>query len=244
MGFFRLDGPFFKYGTILCDIIILSVLWCICSLPIITLGPATAALYYVTTRIISAREGYIVKDFFKSFTSNFIQSAAAGIFLTAAGGLLAFNAVHLKGENSFWSVIKVIQVVLFLELVITSFYIFPIIARFKMKLKDIFKMAFFMANRHFFTTLTCFLLFAATIFGLVFYSLLILPFIFLIPGLFAYITSFMIMLVFKKYAPEMDSDISVDGKNILEERHRIEKEAEKKAEKEKKEDNNGPMSST
>ena len=59
-----LDSKFYKWGTLLADLIILTVLWLICSLPIITMGAATTALYYVTTRQLSNREGYVSRDFF------------------------------------------------------------------------------------------------------------------------------------------------------------------------------------
>lgn len=233
MGFFRLDGPFFKYGTLLCDIIILSFFWCVCSLPIITIGPATAALYYVTTKLTVSREGYVTIDFFKSFAGNFIQGLISWLIFIFIGGVLFFNIINFHPSGSVESIISIIQFVLLFELAITLIYVFPLIARFKMSIKDIFKSAFFMANRHFFTTITCFLLLAAVLYGVFIFGYMILPFLFIIPGTFAYLTSFMIMRVFKKYMPEMDTDISVDGRNAFEEKHRAEKEAEKLAEKER-----------
>lgn len=224
-GFFRLDGPFFKYGTILCDLIILSILWFLGDIFIVTIGASTTALYYVTTRLISSHEGYVTKDFFKSFFSNILQGCIAGIILLVAGFIFFFNIRNLHVSSGIWQIFMVLQFVLAFELVITSMYVFPIIARFKMKLFDIFKMAFFMANRHFFTTITCVALLAA-VYVIAFYVYPIISWFFL-PGLYAYITSFMIMRVFKKYMPEMDSDISIDGKNILEEKHKAEIEKEK-----------------
>lgn len=227
-GFFRLDGPFFKYGTILCDLIILSILWFLGDIFIVTIGASTTALYYVTTRLIASHEGYVTKDFFKSYFSNIIQGCVAGVFLTVALFVILFNIRNLHASSLIWQIVMILQFVLAFELIITSMYVFPIIARFKMKLFDIFKMAFFMANRHFFTTITCVALLAA-VFVIAFYVYPIISWFFL-PGLYAYLTSYMIMRVFKKYMPEMDADISLDGKNILEEKHK----AEKKAEEEKK----------
>lgn len=230
-GFLRLDGPFFKYGTILCDLMILSILWCVCSLPIITLGPATAALYYVTTRLISSHEGYVTKDFFKSFIQNILQAAMAGIILTVVGIVLFFNIYNLRSASGIWNIVLMLQYVLAIEFIITSIYVFPIIARFKMNIFEIFKTAFFMANRHIFTTITC----LALLLTVIFIGVYVYPIIswFLIPGAYAYLTSFMIMRILKKYMPELDEDISADGKNILEEKHKLEKEAERKAQKNK-----------
>lgn len=244
-GLFRFDGPFFKYGTLLCDLMILSILWCVCSLPLITMGPASAALYYVTTRLISAHEGYVTKDFFKSFAGNLIQAGIAGIIFIAFGIIIFFNINHLRHSTGIWNILLVLQYVFALESIITFIYVFPIIARFKMKLFDIFKMAFFMANKHIFTTITCLALFGSVLF-VCFYVYPVMS-LFLLPGAYAYLTSFMIMRLFKKYVPEMDADISEDGKNILEEKHKQEKEEEMKREKEmrmamEKEKNNSDSS--
>ena len=59
-----------------------------------------------------------------------------------------------------------------------------------------------MANRHLLTTITC----IALALGLV-YLLIILPFlIFLAPGIYAVLSSYMLVKVFKRYRPEMDKN--------------------------------------
>ena len=65
--FFGIDGPFFKYGTLIADIIIISFLWIICSIPLITSGISTAAAFYIATKLVSGTEGYTTKEFFKGF---------------------------------------------------------------------------------------------------------------------------------------------------------------------------------
>ena len=64
-GFFDLDGPFYKWGTEVADIIILSLLWLICALPIVTIGASTTALFYVYGKKIRGEDPYIFKSFFK-----------------------------------------------------------------------------------------------------------------------------------------------------------------------------------
>ena len=64
---FGLDSKFYKFGTLIGDLIILTLLWTICCLPIVTIGASTTALYYVTTRQLSDREGYVSKGFFQEF---------------------------------------------------------------------------------------------------------------------------------------------------------------------------------
>lgn len=195
-NFFRLDGPFFKYGTLLADIIILTLLWHFCSIAIITIGASTTAVYYVTTRMISNNESYITKDFFKSFIGNFIQSTIAFIIIAALLGIIAFDIRALSAFGGMWLLFVTLQLIIGAEIVMSSIYIFPLIARFDMKLIDIFKTAFFMANKHIFTTITCLALLIATVCLVLFLYQFALIFA---VGAYAYITSFMLLRIFKKY---------------------------------------------
>ena len=43
---FDSESPLSRLLGRLLDIVVLSVLWLVCSLPIVTIGPASAALYY------------------------------------------------------------------------------------------------------------------------------------------------------------------------------------------------------
>ncbi len=202
-GFLKIDGPFFKYGTILADIIILTILWAVCSIPLFTLGVSTAALFYVTTKQVSDKEGYVTANFFRSFKENFIQGIIATVILLFAAFVvytsIRFSAVISSGRE----IILTLDCIAAFEVIIVSVYIFPLMSRFDMKLTELFKMAFFLSNRHMFTTLTCVILFAA----IVLFCLFINPiFIMASVGIYAYVSSFMLMRIFRKYCPDIDVD--------------------------------------
>ena len=97
----------------------------------------------------------------------------------------------------------VFQVVLSAELAGISVYIFPLIARFDMKIGQYFKNAFFFANRHISTTVTCLVFLAGA--AMLFMRLPIL--IIIITGAYSYFSSKLLMRVFRKYLPDMDRDI-------------------------------------
>lgn len=194
--FFKLEGKFFKYGTLLADLIILTLLWYLCCIPLITFGAATTGMYYVTTRQLSNREGYVTKDFFKSFKSNFLQATIMTLLLLVVVAIVFVNIVYLNGASVFYPV----QFIICYEAVITSIYCFPILSRFDMKTGQILKTAFFMANRHLLTTWTCLLLLAAIVMICLKYPVLLV----LCAGIYGILTSLMFMKVFRKYNPELD----------------------------------------
>ena len=198
-GLFSLDSKLYKYCTFLGDMLILTLLWTVCSIPIITLGASTTAMYYVLTRLLSGREGYISKDFFKSFKQNFLQATFLTILILGAAWLIYFNIANLQTGSALLGV----QFVLCYELIIVIIYIFPVLSRFEMKSFQLIWTCIFMANRHLLTTITCFVLFVAFI-GLCMYQ----PFLIVIAaGFYGWLTSLMFMKLFRKYLPKMDTSL-------------------------------------
>lgn len=192
------DSKFFKYGTILCDLIILTIIWSLVSLPIITIGTATSALYYVTTRQLSDREGYVTRDFFKSFKQNFVTGTILTIIFALCTAILFFNITMTYGTLFFY-----LSIVVAYEVIATAMYSFPVLARFDLKAMGVLRNSFFMANKHIFTTLSCFALAFV-----MFFICRQWPFLFIVCiGLYCFISSFFFMIVFRKYVPEMDKDI-------------------------------------
>ena len=197
-NFLGLDSKFFKYGTILADIMILTLLWTLTSLPIITIGASTTAMYYVTTRQLSNREGYISRDYFRSFKENFFQATGVTILFAIIFAVLFINIQTLPAA----SVLFPIQFVLLAVAVAVLSFVFPVLSRFRFKFFELLRTSFFLAIRHFLTSITCVLLLYAV------YMLVILwPIAFVIcAGFYSLLTSLMFMRIFKKYLPEMDTD--------------------------------------
>jgi uncharacterized membrane protein YesL len=98
-----------------------------------------------------------------------------------------------------------VQIVTFLEILFVSVYIFPVLARFDMGVKEAVKTSFFMANRHIVTSFLCLILPAVMVVFVIAVPQFF-PFIFAIPGVYGMSASYFIMKVFKKYRPEMDKD--------------------------------------
>ncbi|MCL1988173.1 MAG: DUF624 domain-containing protein [Firmicutes bacterium] len=209
-GFFNMDGPFMRFGNALADIMILSVIWLAFSVPLVTMGASTTALFYVTTRRVSDKEGYILRDFWGSFKSNFKKATILWIGWCTILGLVVLNIQiipELYIDPTMTLILQVIQFVILAQLVIISIYMFPLTARFEMGFRQIIKSAFFMGNRHLFTTIST----AITGVAIVAFAIFVFePVILVGIGIYAYVASFMIMRVFKKYRPDMDEkDLSL-----------------------------------
>ena len=70
------------------QLIALNLLWIVCSLPVITAGASTTALFYCTLKLHKDGDIRVIYDFFRSFKQNFKQSTLIWILMLAAGVLI------------------------------------------------------------------------------------------------------------------------------------------------------------
>ena len=94
----RLMGALMKIGDLLC----LSVLWLVCSLPIFTIGASSAALYAAVFHCLRRNEAGIWKHFRDAFRENFKRSTLAWLIELAVLAVLAldvavFRTIRLAG---------------------------------------------------------------------------------------------------------------------------------------------------
>lgn len=199
--FFDLDNPLWSFLGKITDVLMLSLLWILCSLPIITIGASTTALYYCTLKLSVDKEGYLMKSFFKSFKDNFKQSTFAWLILLFAGAILYFDLFWSlsTGGTMGNSMLLVFGVTLILYVMVLT-YVFPLIARCKSGLKNIFIWAFVMSIRNIHLSILMLLLTA----GLLFVGFFVFWPIFLMGmGFLAFAQSYLLNLVFKKYHLEL-----------------------------------------
>ncbi|HHU71297.1 MAG TPA: YesL family protein [Clostridiales bacterium] len=200
-GFFNLENGFFTTLSKLTDIIILSVIWFFICIPIITIGPATTALYYTTVKAIRRERGYLFREFFKSFKQNFKRGAISGVIMTIIALFLGFDILWAWMNTSAienGSILLGIFIALSVMFICFSIYVFPILSRFEMTIKQLFKAALFMSVRHLPSTVVMFAIIAICAIGIFFMPILI----FIIPAGATLIISLLMERIFKKYMPE------------------------------------------
>ena len=91
MNLFSLNSPFARGANKLVMMLYAGILWFLCSIPIITMGVSSAALYEVLLKAVKNQEGYITGSFFRAFRGNLKQGVQLGIPLLLAQFVFAFN---------------------------------------------------------------------------------------------------------------------------------------------------------
>ena len=74
---FHYENPFIQFLVRVGDLMILNLLFILCSLPVVTLGASLTALHRVTQNMLFEQEAPIIKSFFRAFRQNFKQSTLA-----------------------------------------------------------------------------------------------------------------------------------------------------------------------
>ena len=126
------NSPVIAFLNKMTDLILLNILYIICCLPIVTIGAATTAMYYVCIISIRQGDGYVVKRFFSSFRSNFKQATILWIPMLFVGLIMGFDLLFWYRMGTVFSkVMFILSMVVALFLVMVGMYIFPILSKFE-----------------------------------------------------------------------------------------------------------------
>ncbi|MBQ3529036.1 MAG: YesL family protein [Oscillospiraceae bacterium] len=128
---FDIDSPIMVALSRLADMFFLSVLWLVCCLPIITIGPSTAAMYYVALKWARKEDVKLSTAFFDAFKKNFKQGVALNLIFLVVGTVLALDYIIMSAqEGTYGTISSVCFFVMGMWLMAIMFYAYPLQAQF------------------------------------------------------------------------------------------------------------------
>lgn len=98
-----LDNPFYRLMGTVGDLVILNVLWLLCSLPVVTAGAAALGLFAVVHKIAAGEDYRAAADFFKAFRRDFVQGTGCWLVLLAGG---CFAVLGLRAAGSAGTILN------------------------------------------------------------------------------------------------------------------------------------------
>lgn len=148
--------PVLNFLNRLTDLIFLNFLWIVFSLPIVTIGASTTAMYYVNITSIREGDGRVFAKFWKSFRMNFRQATIIWL-------CMLFAIVSLLLDVLFWavrtdalaSVMLTASVAVAVLLAIPGQYIFPVLAKLKGTIRETVRNAVLFSVGYIKYTLIC-----------------------------------------------------------------------------------------
>lgn len=218
---FNLDNPFWNSMDKVFDLFIANVLWLVCCLPVFTIGPSTAAFFYVLVNMARGEDGVLSRDFFRSFKQNFRQGVGFGLLMAAAGIFLAVDiTMCYRSGTGVYTFFMVFFAVLFLLWASVALYSFALLAKFEKKNTEILVWAFLLAVGH---PAQTFLMLLMTALGL--WACHLLPGLILIAfGLVGRFHSVLLAAILKPCLPDINTDEDVKPLSFITESENEEKE--------------------
>ena len=147
MKLFDPEGPLMTALSKLSDVVFCNIMFCLCSLPLVTMGAAWAALYECTMTIVEDLEKpSMFRQFWASFRKHLKQGTILWLILIAAALILvayAYAVNSLGGAlGRSYRVVLYLLVFLFLA---GAQYVFPIQAAFPLRVVEVLKTAWLLS---------------------------------------------------------------------------------------------------
>lgn len=204
-GAFDPKNDLWRTVSVITDVCGLSLLWVLTSLPIVTIGPATAALYFAVVRYVRRREDGAFAAFFRSFRLNLRQGVLATLAVLLPAFLLQLGWRMCRAAAPSapygYAVLAGYSLLMVLPLGVVL-YLFPLLGRFTFSTGDLFRTAARLTLVHLPTAVALSVLTAAA-------AMLCLQFVlplFFLPALVALVSSLWLEKIFRRYAPELASE--------------------------------------
>ncbi len=199
------DGPLITFLSKAGQCILLSMIWILTSIPIVTIGTSSAALYYAVVKSIKKNRGYPVKEYFRAWKRNFLRGTAFSIVILLLAGLMVYNrevitdtAADTSFEGGMLSAYVIYDGILLL-LAMLSLYLFPVLSRFSMKASDLVKLSFLLSVKYIYYTVPL----LCGVVALIVLQIRILPMwtVVILPAAWVYVSSVWIEKAMRKYYP-------------------------------------------
>ncbi|MFC4388616.1 DUF624 domain-containing protein [Gracilibacillus marinus] len=154
---------------------LLNLLWLICSLPIITIFPASSAMFHVINEWRVNGKSSIVKPFFLGLKKNFKLSFFSGLFFIISFLILYYDLLLIHELLHGWAYLVTLSLLFFLMIVLAfiATYSIPTIVFYHLSFKETIKQSFLFSFIFFPTTILMILLFIGFVLIVLFYPIAI-----------------------------------------------------------------------
>ena len=198
---FSPDGSFMDFLTQVADVLLAGVLWLVCSIPVVTIGASTAAMYQVLLNVLDGREDGVLRDFFGAFRHRFGFYTKLWLVFLALGLFFGLDLYFYYLWSAAGSWMGVVLFGLFAAATViylcTMLYVFPYALRRELPLLATVKNAFYIGMRHLPVTL---LILAINI-GLIVLCLNFAVLFVALPGVMGWADALCMRRLLNRYAP-------------------------------------------
>ena len=183
MGGFRYNNPLIAFLVKIANMMIVSFYWVVCCIPVVTILPATAALFHSVNKVVFGGGSGLTRDFFTALKGAWRPGWALSLLVAAMGGLLYLgihSALQLWRSGVFGAVYMAVGVLIALVLLPAVIYIGPVLAKFEGGVNMVLRLSLYLSARKLWQSIWFVLLLAAAVAAIDFFPLLLL----IVPALY------------------------------------------------------------
>ena len=145
--FFRMLGLFGKFAC-------LNIVFVITCIPVITIGQSVTALYSAIFKYAVDEDDCLTTNFFKAYKDSFVSNTIYYLLSLAFTAVLTFSLYFWYKLNNGWNWIVVgLFAIASLAFLFMLFYLFPLLAHYTARGKQVIQNAFLLALANFRITL-------------------------------------------------------------------------------------------
>ena len=184
MGGFRYNNPLIGLLVKIANMMIVSFYWALCYIPVVTIMPATAALWHSVNKVVFGSGSGLTRDFFNAFKGAWRPGWALSLLLAAMGGLLYLgihSALQLWRTGVFGAIYMAVGVLIALVLLPMVIYIGPVLAKFEGSMNMVLRLSLYLSSKKLLQSIWFVILLALAVAAVDFFPLLLL----IVPALYA-----------------------------------------------------------
>ena len=170
-----LDTRVYRWAETATDFLLLNLLWLVACLPVVTIFPATAAMFGVVRNRVRGKEGGVFGTFVLRFRQNFWQSLVVGVLWALFGGALVLDLLIANQLSDVpQMILRSLLVPAGILYLLASMFLFPVMVHYDARWTAVPKNALLLAIGRLPTTLFCLVTLAASVTLVFFVPLLVL----------------------------------------------------------------------
>ena len=210
-----IKNPFWQCMNKLFDVVVLNFMWILFSLPVVTAGVSTTAVYSVSFKMLRGDSCSVVKGFWAAWKANIKQATVLGLIVYGLSVLLALDLLYFFMLQGFITgalryVICIVLTLLLIVALASGIYVFALQALFENTVKETLKNALLLALRYPMRSLGALIvnlvLAAATVLSLYYFPLASMVLLLFGVALWIFIDTLILRPVMSKYLPPEEED--------------------------------------
>ncbi len=205
-GIFSVDGKFFTVTSKIVDMVVITLLWIVGCIPIVTIVTSTATMYHTTVKCIRYDRSKAYQEFIDTYKKNLKQGIQLTILYGIFGAVIGFLDYQIfvmsQSRTSTVFILAVGMLIITILYLLNILWIVPVFSRFSNTFGKIVQLNYVIATRYFIRSIPMFLIIIAAVIVM----LASIPLVIIFPSLVMLLNSYFSEPGLHRYMPKQEED--------------------------------------